>query len=756
MFHALARWVLGHRVLSTLVLAAVVAVFTTGVAGLSVDFSAKAFYGTDSPELDLMEEHQERFGSQENTLLVLVDGDGETVLTRERIEIIGALGEELRLSPLTAKVTSLADITRVSRPAPGVLLPVPFVNAIPRDEARAEAWRAEIAQDASLTPRLVSEDGATTAMLVALSVDGDDIDAVRSAVIDLQAIVDAHDGRAGMRLQTAGIPAVRGGLMDVIIRDQATFVTASMVLIAIILILLFRSAHGLTIPLLAAVVPAMMVFGLMGWTGEPVGLINNAYATLLPVIAVADAIHMVTRFHEERRKLVKPGEELTKEQRKTVVVNAMGTIGAACLLTSLTTAVGFLSLNLATMPILKNFGLYAAAGIGFAYFTVLLIVPLALSVVKAPVRRQDGQGPIDRGLLWCARFSTDRPKLTLAVTAIVVAVFVGFGTQVEVNNWLTGILPPENPVTIANGVMDDELGGIISVEYDLQGDIRSPEGLEAMAAVSDSVRVFDEVRAVESPASVVMGAATLFGGPPAIPEDPAFIESLFERAGEASRQVLVGDHARLIVRTRDVGANAFKTLHEDISALVIPVLAEAGIQAEVTGTAVVAYAGVNAVTTDLRNSLGAAFLVIAVVITLLFRSLRTGLISLVPNALPLIVGYGTLGLMGWDLDPGPAVVFTVALGIAVDDSIHLLARFREEREDGGDYTDAIHRSVRHAGRAVFTTTIILCLGFGINVFSSFPSNRIFGAIGAIVIFTALLCDLFVLPALLQIARPRRA
>ena len=756
MFHALARVVLRRRLLSGLLVAAVIAVFSAGAAGLTVDFSAKAFYGTDSPELDLMEQHQARFGSQENSLLVLVDGGGETVLTRERVEALDALGEDLRRSPLSAEVRSLADVQRISRPAPGVILPVPLVNAIPRDPERAEAWRAEIASDPALTPRLVSEDGAWTAMIVELSVDGDDIDAVRSAVIELDALVEAHEGTAGLSFQTSGIPAVRGGLMDVIIRDQLFFVTVSMVLIAIILILLFRSLHGLTVPLVAAIVPAMMVFGLMGWTDEPVGLINNAYATLLPVIAVADAIHMVTRFHEERRKLAGPGETLTKEQRKLAVTRAMGAIGAACLLTSVTTAIGFLSLNLATMRILKDFGLYAAAGIGFAYFTVLLIVPLGLSMVKEPVRRADGEGPIDRGLLACARFSTDRPRLTLGITALVVVFFVFFGTKVEVDNWLTGILPPEHPVTVANGVLDSELGGIVSVEYDLTGDLRSPESLQAMAAVADEVRTLPDVRGVESPASVVIGASTLFGGPPAVPEDPGFVNTILERAEESTRAVLVGDHGRLIVRTKDVGANAFKDLQDEVTELVVPPLAEAGITASITGVAVVAYEGVNAVTTDLRDSLGAAFLVIAVVITLLFRSLRTGLISLVPNALPLIVGYGTLGLMGWDLDPGPAVVFTVALGIAVDDSIHLLARFKEEQAEGVGWTAGIHRSVQHAGRAVFVTTVILCLGFGINVFSSFPSNRIFGAIGAVVIFTALLCDLFVLPALLQVARPRRA
>ena len=127
-------------------------------------------------------------------------------------------------------------------------------------------------------------------------------------------------------------------------------------------------------------------------------------------------------------------------------------------------------------------------------------------------------------------------------------------------------------------------------------------------------------------------------------------------------------------------------------------------------------------------------------------------LSLVPNSMPLLVGYGLMGLMDWELDPTPAVVFTVALGIAVDDTIHLLVRVRDEQAEGRALPDAVREAVLHSGRAVTITTVLLCAGFGLNGLSSFPSMQVLGVLGAVVIFVALLGDLFLLPALLVAAQ----
>ncbi len=757
MFHALARLVFRHRPLATLLLVLLVGGLGLGVKDLTADFSARAFFGTASPELEFLDAHEARWGSQDDTVLVVVSVAEGDLLSRARLEELQGLRDELESNDASVRVLGPSDHRLLSRPAPGIVLPVPLLDSMPHSPERQAAWREQALADPALVPRMMSEDGSKAAILLEMEADGDDIEQVREAVDALQVVVDAHQGQQGLSLAIAGIPAVRAGLIDVLIRDQSFFVSLAIVIIAVLLILLFRRVHGLTIPLLAAAVPALMTFGLMGWMGEPVGLINNTYATLIPVIAVADAVHMITRFHEEQRKLAPPGERLTREQTQQAILAAMGRVGAACMLTSLTTAIGFLSLCLAEMQTLKSFGLYAAAGIVFAYITVLLVVPLALSITNSPVDHAEGESWLDRMLDGCAHWSTRRPWTTLGLTGAVLLAAGALSLRVEVDNWLTAILPEAHSASVANTIVDRELGGLVAVEIDLTGgDLRSPQALQAIQDATDALEGLPSVRAIESPAQVVLTASQMMGGPRQIPTDAAFVDRLLAQLDEVTATVLTQDHARIIVRSQDVGANGFGELAEQVEARTRGPLLEAGLTPTVTGTSVVAYAGINAVTRDLRDSLLAAFFVIALVISGLFRSVRTGLLSMIPNAAPLLLGYATLGAMGWFLDPAPAVVFTVALGIAVDDTIHLLARFHEERDAGRGWTESIHQAVRHSGRAVFVTSVMLTFGFGVNVWSSFPGNTIFGAVGAVIIVGALACDIFVLPALLQIARPRPA
>ena len=214
---------------------------------------------------------------------------------------------------------------------------------------------------------------------------------------------------------------------------------------------------------------------------------------------------------------------------------------------------------------------------------------------------------------------------------------------------------------------------------------------------------------------------------------------------------------RMTLRVVDGGGNYFIAVAQRIQDHLDAELKGQAITARVTGTPWIAYSGINKVTEDVRNSLALAFVVIAIIILVLFRSLRIALLCLIPNALPLVVGYALLGALDWPLDPTPAIVFTVVLGIAVDDTLHLMARYREELRRGQPHQEAIRHSVLRTGRAVLITSIILCVGFGANGLSSFPSMVVMAAVGAAGIWTALCSDLFLLPALLSLfAKPPEA
>ena len=160
---------------------------------------------------------------------------------------------------------------------------------------------------------------------------------------------------------------MRADFFDQVMKDQAVFLPTGMFLMALCLFWVFRSRHGVLIPGLAATVPLMMIFGVMGYRGGHIDMVNQTLTTVLPSIAVADAIHLLNRFHEEARKLASPGEKLTLVQRQACIRSALSELGPACFLTSLTTGIGFGSLAMAKMPILRQFGLDAALGIVFSY-----------------------------------------------------------------------------------------------------------------------------------------------------------------------------------------------------------------------------------------------------------------------------------------------------------------------------------------------------------------------------------------------------
>ena len=755
-FQALARLVVDHRWVAAVLVGTFIAAVSSGALFVVVDFSASAFFADDSPELSFFQEHRERWGTDDTVLLIASSADDQDgVLTKERLDELAIFHAEIAALDVTLEVMGLPTAPRLERGAFGAVLPVPLRATVPADPERRRVWRQHLLDDFLLVPGLLSPDGQHSATMVNLGVDPDDVRAVQAAVQAVEVVVEDHQGDSGMHHALAGIPAVRAGLMDLVIREQSLFMSMAMVLMAILLYGMFRRVHGVVVPVIAAGIPMIMVFGLMGWTGQPIGLINQILATLVPVIAVADAIHMVSRFHEEQLARGSVGSVLSRKDHNEAVVAAMTRVGPACLLTTLTTMVGFISLYLAQMPVLRNFGLYAAAGIAFSWVTVVILVPLCLTVSRGPVQAATGSaghGLGDRLLNGCASLAIRRPLRVIAGFAVLLAASAVYGNQVVVNNRLTSVLDSEHPISKGNATFDAHLGGLMAVEVGLFGDdLMSPESLTAMFETAQLVKRRGEVRAVLDPGSIVAGAAGMLGGEARVPTSASVTGRLVEAL--PMERLSKGGHARMIIRTKDVGANDFTTLSPALQSDLDEVLVPAGIEPIQTGLTVIAYPGINNITQDLRRSLGTAFVVVALLITLLFRSLRTGLVSLIPNAAPLAVGYGMIGWMGWELEPGTAVVFTVALGIAVDDTIHLLARYREERVVHPDH-EALRLSVLHTGRAVAVTTVMLVAGFGINAFSTFPLNQVFGSLGAVIMFTALLCDLLLLPALLSLVSRR--
>jgi predicted RND superfamily exporter protein len=774
---------LRRRALATVLLSLVFAVSLLGLSRLRIDFSSTAFYGDDSVAAARLQAFHDTWGADDDTLLLLIhpldDEDPAGVLGHERLSAIAELSAALGHVAQVRSASSIADLT----------LPLPTLGGEPRTTTFIElAQRLDLAaqpvearqallERLPIVPALLSADGRDTVIVVELGFSSDDIVRTRAVVAQLEQVIDEHAvvlADLGLAHELTGVPGIRAGFFELIVRDQAVFVPLTLLLIGLSLFGVFRRLHGVLIPALAAVIPTAMLVGIMGWMGEPIGLLNQSYFTLLPVIAVADAIHMIARFHEERRR---PGEHDERmhglDARGHAIVRACSQVGLACFLTSLTTAAGFASLATATMPILRAFGLFAALGVSLAFVVGLVLVPLSLSLV-----RDDRLPPPPAAIAVIDRvvaFSLRRPlAVVLSAVALVLLALIP-ASRVEVDNTLSALLEPEHPVSVASRRVDERLGGVLGLEFEIIApagvDLRTPEPLAVLHGFERWLAEQPGVRVVDGLASAVAGVGVLRGAGASVPREQAEIDARLELlAPHAPLDRLVrddGQRLRIHVGMPDAGGRQFVEfaaraeveLHDRLD----HVAALPQVDAHATGTPLLAYRGVNGITEDLRGSFALVFVVVVAAIGLSFRSIWPALVGILPNLAPLLFGYAALGLLGKVLDPLAAVILTLALGLAVDNTLHVVARTREQLQRGvragklrelGEIEQALRDAISHSSWAVTVTSLVIVGGLLLNLGSSFPPLQMLGLLGSLVIGLALLANLTVLPASLALLRGR--
>lgn len=749
MFRRLTESVLDHPRRYGLLVFAIFAGSLWGASRLRIDFSTRSFFSNEDTALEVLDRSQAMWGADDAIVPVAVTGSA--ILTKEGIYSLNETAEALRALPFVASVRALPDTVALAGQNPGELVMDTVLATVPDRMENRSQWRARLLRADHLVPQLLAEDGSATLMLVALKGKIQDSIKLIPQIEEIRATLARMEASSELRFQAGGVPTIRADVNRTTHRDQAIIVPLSFLLMCLLLWTVFRRAHGVLVPLIAAIAPVVVLFGIMGFCGEPIGSLNQTFTTLLPAIAVADAIHLVSRFHEELGARAGPGSNFASV-RRAALISTVKHIGVACLLTSLTTGVGFLSLRAASMPVLKSFGTYAALGVALAYLSVLILTPLCLSRVRCAPPANRNQ----RLFSSLARVSIQRSAWVLGGTLLLTIASIGFGARVTADQKFTALFNRTHPSRQASITIDHALSGSLNLEIDLfaspEGALLTPEVLDKLWRLERWARKQPGVRTTQGPGSYVAQLHRLIVGRHDIPNTrSAIAQLLLLTEGDSSRDGWLSPNAkrgRIIVRTQDLGANAFTHLAQRTKRKAQSELSGLPVEAHVTGAPYVSYRGVSNVTNDLKDSLLLACLVIVAMIGLLLRSPRLALLCLVPNVLPLLLGYGFLGFMGWSLNPSRAIVFTLGLGIAVDDTLHLIVRFREELARGRPLAHSLERAVSQCGRAAALTTVILVVAFSLNMLSSFVELFAMGALGAVVISSALLCDVIVLPALL--------
>lgn len=715
-------------------LGAITAAIGSGALRLESDLGYRAFLGTDHPSVTAFDGFLERFGGGLPLRAVFSCDESPctSALDPAALEMARDVGDELARSPAVSGIAS---------PAHAVLFEPTPAGPVPRrlvQDGSVVADRERLAPialaDATWSGELVSPDARVGALVVDLVSSSGDV--AREAYADLDAALAPFEAR-GWVFHRVGGPVefvVAGGELD---HAMTQIVPIMIALVAISLVLLFRSVLAASLVLATTGVAVLWAHGAMGWLGWPQNSLTQTLAPLVLVIGVCDGIHLVARYAARCRT----GRVVDRLDRRRALESATAEVIRPCWMTSATTAAGFLSFVSADLTSFVQYGIVAASGVLAAFlvtFTLLPILLLRLPAARIHVPRASALWT--RVLDRLVTISTHHRRSILASTAIALGGF-GFGmTTLRIHSSFDELYGADSRVVRWSHFVSDHLRKPDSLEIDLSlpadSDLRADSTRGEIRALGDALASIPEL---ENPRSLLDHPL----GPLAIPAAGADTtpDTGLSRWFSSDRR-----HVRLSLEVDKLPQLVMRRVIDEarrrLDARLPP-----GWSAQMTGPLTLTHDMVEAINRTQVRSFASAAVAVALLLGLYLRSARLALLAMIPTLLPVVSTLGAMGLIGVPLDVGTAMVAAVVLGIAVDDVVHLLERFREQRDRGDPVDAAIHHAVREVGQAVVSTSLALSVGFGALALSPWASIAHFGLISAIAILAALVTDILVLPAL---------
>ncbi len=558
--------------------------------------------------------------------------------------------------------------------------------------------------------------------------------------------------------------------VEMVMMEMGWISVGSIVLILGVLALLFRSWSAMVWPVGIIVTTLIWIMGLVGWSGEPMSSMVTIIVYLILAVGVADAVHILSGYLYFRNHGQDHAQALRSTYRKS---------GVACVLTSVTTAIGLLALLFVPIVPISTFGIFSALGVGLALLLTLFWLPLMLDlwspVAQVESDEADRMHLIQRWLRKVEPLSYQHPwRMTLLFSGLGVFLLIG-AFRVHVDSNMVNIIKEGVSLRETYELVDQQMSGTNNLEILISGDqpdlLKDPEVLKAMEALQQHLaeqyahlvtRTFSLVNVVKDSYRV------LNEGRPErhqIPSDRAVLANtlfLFNNANPTERRrVVTDDYAmgRISVQLRNAGSQEYRALIEEVEAWAAQRFAPLtqtypSLTVSATGTMALTMVLTDYISWSQIKSFGLALVVISGLLLLAFGSLRAGLVALFPNLFPILTIFGLMGWLNIPLDADTLLIAPITIGIAVDDTIHFLTHYRAEIQQRQQPQEAIRHAFRETGQAICFTSIILSLGFLIFVFSLHQGLSNFGVMSAIAFLAALLADLLLLPSLCLLANLR--
>ncbi|HCG6536610.1 TPA: MMPL family transporter [Vibrio parahaemolyticus] len=713
------------------------------------------FFDGTNKQLLAFDEIQTTFAKTDNLAIVIAPEDGD-IFTPQTLSLIQKITVDAWQVPYSSRVDSIANYQHTEAFDDDLLVEDLLYSEYELTPDRISKVKSIALSEPVLKSALVSEKGDVTVVNITVQLPEMDKTAeVEEVVSSINAMIDRYQrAYPDVTFHKAGIIAMNHAFMTAAQDDSSTLVPTMLVVILVFLTIMLRSILSVIATLIVIIGSVMATMGISGWAGMFLSTATVNVPTLIMTLAVADCVHVIATM----RQSMKNGFTKAQSIERSIALNFV-----PILITSVTTAIGFLMMNMSNSPVLRDFGNLSALGVMVACFLSVTLLPALLKLLPIHVKMetsQDQKHVMDR----LGDFVVSQRRALLPLSVAVIVVCASLIPLNKVNDESVEYFGQRNAFRQAADFMEERISGMTNISIAIKTNesqgIAAPDFLNTIGEFSSWLRDQPETDHVATLADVYKRLNKNMHG-----DDEAYYLLPQERELAAqylllyemslpygldlNNQINVDKSSIKMVLTV---ANLGSVELVDLENRIYQWFAEHAPQYQVVASSpslMFAHIGETNMASML-STLPITLVLISALLIFALRSVRLGLISLMPNIAPAVIGFGLWALISGEINLGLSVVVTLTLGIVVDDAVHFLSKYQRARREGQTAEQAVRYAFHTVGRALWITTVVLVAGFSVLAMSSFRLNADMGQLSAIVIFIALVVDFLFLPTLLML------
>ncbi|MFV0566330.1 MAG: efflux RND transporter permease subunit [Flavobacteriaceae bacterium] len=754
-----ARLILRNKITILIGIAIITVLFSTQWKNMRFTYTEANLLPDDHDVNIVYNDFLSTFGEEGN--LIVLGVKDSTLFTVDKLNAWNKLADDFKNYPEVDLVVSIKNLQKLVKDTEAEkFLLQPFVRDSLSSQAEIETLEDELFNKYPFYDNILFNDHTKTVRTaIYLKKDIVNTSERKDFVIDsLLPKITAFEAKTGLDVRISGMPYIRTLNSQNIVDEIGLFVAAALLVTSVIFFFFFRSFRATFISLIVVCIGVMWTLGILGALNYEITVLTALIPPLIIVIGIPNCIFLINKYQHE----VKLHGNKVKSLQRVITK-----IGNATLMTNVTTASGFATFILTESKLLKEFGIVASLSILAIFILCLLIIPIIYTFLPYPKERHLehlNKRWIGGFVNWMERM-VKHHRIAIYCTALVLLVASIIGIyQIKISGSLIEDMPKNTEFFRDIRFFEEEFNGIMPLEIMI--DTKRKKGVMKLATLKrmdELEELINEIPELSKPISVVSlikySKQAYYNGNTKYYQLPTSQESNFilsyAKNSTASNNLLTsyvdstGQYARITTFMKDIGTDKMERIEEDIQIKINKLFPADKYTVTMTGKAMVFQKGTTYLVKNLVISLSLAILLIAVFMAYMFRSGRMIVISLIPNIIPLLITAGLMGYLGVPIKPSTILVFSIAFGISVDDTIHFLAKYRQELQaNHWKIKPSVYGALRETGVSMFYTSIVLFFGFSVFTISSFGGTVALGALVSATLLFAMLSNLLLLPSLL--------